>query len=66
MQVNEAETMGTEVDAEQRVFDVVFGVAVDIGGSMHGSLLRKEHLSLMFELRGQLSDLEHRALLMGQ
>jgi len=48
------------------VFDAVFGVVVDVGGSMHGSLLQKEHLSLMFDLRGQLSDLEHRALLMGQ
>jgi hypothetical protein len=74
IQVNEAETKGAEVDAEQRVFDAGFGVAVDsrnvplsdVGGSMHGSLLREEHLALVFDLRGHLSDLEHRALIMGQ
>jgi hypothetical protein len=66
IQVNEAGTKGAEVDAEQRVFDAGIGVAVDVGGSMHGSLIREEHLALMFDLRGHLSDLEHRALLMGQ
>jgi hypothetical protein len=65
-QVNEAGTKGAEVDAEQRVFDAGSGAAVDVGGSMHGSLIREEHLALMFDLRGHLSDLEHRALLMGQ
>jgi hypothetical protein len=65
IQVNEVGTKGAEVDAEQRVFDAVFGVAVDVGGSMHGSLLQKENLVLMFDLRGHLSDLEHRDLLMG-
>ncbi|MDT9136258.1 hypothetical protein RSW15_24300, partial [Escherichia coli] len=64
--MNEAGTKGAEVDAEQRVFDVGFGVAVDVGGSMHGSLIWEEHLALMFDLRGHFSDLEHRALLMGQ
>ena len=48
------------------MFDVGFVVAVDMGGSMHGSLIREEHLALMFDLRGHLSDLEHQALLMGQ
>jgi hypothetical protein len=38
----------------------------DEGGDLHGFLLREEHLSLVFELRGHMSDLEHRALLMGQ
>jgi hypothetical protein len=40
-------------------------VPVD-GGDMHGFLLREEHLSLVFELRGHMADLEHRALVMGQ
>jgi hypothetical protein len=72
--VNEAGTTGAEVDAEQRVFDAGSGVAVDsrnvplsdVGGSMHGSLLREEHLALVFDLPGHMSDLEHRALIMGQ
>jgi hypothetical protein len=74
MQVTGAETKGAEVDAEQREFDAGFGAAVDsrnvplsdVGGGMHGSLLRAEHLALVFDLRGHMSDLEHRALLMGQ
>jgi hypothetical protein len=37
-----------------------------LGGGMHGSLLSNEHLTLVFELRGHMLDLEHRALLMGQ
>jgi hypothetical protein len=48
------------------VFDAGSETAVDVGGSMHGSLIRDEHLALMFDLHGHLSDLEHRALLMGQ
>jgi hypothetical protein len=36
------------------------------GGDTHGFLLREEHLSLVFELRGHMADLEHRALIMGQ
>jgi hypothetical protein len=36
------------------------------GGDMHGFLSREEHLSLLFELRGHMADLEHRALIMGQ
>ena len=51
---------------EKKVFDAGSEAAVDVGGSMHGSLIRDEHLALMFDLRGHLSDLEHRALLMGQ
>jgi hypothetical protein len=38
----------------------------DVGNGLHGSLLRAEHLALVFELRGHMVDLEHRALLMGQ
>jgi hypothetical protein len=63
---NEAGSKGAEADAEQRVFEAGSEAAVDVGGSMHGSLIREEHLALMFDLRGHLSDLEHRALLMGQ
>jgi hypothetical protein len=33
---------------------------------MHAPLLRAAHLDLVFELRGQMADQEHRALLMGQ
>jgi hypothetical protein len=36
------------------------------GGDMHGFLSREEHLSLLFELRGHMADLEHRAHIMGQ
>jgi hypothetical protein len=39
---------------------------MDVGGSMHGSFFREEHLALIFDLRGHLDDLEHQALLMGQ
>ena len=65
-QVNEVGMKGAEVDAEHRMFDAGSGAAMDVGGSMHGSLIREEHLALMFDLHGHLSDLEHRALLMGQ
>jgi hypothetical protein len=65
-QANEAGSKGAEADAEQRVFTEGSQAVVDMGGSMHGSLIREEHLALMFDLRGNLSDLEHRALLMGQ
>jgi hypothetical protein len=63
---NEEGSKGAEGDAEQRVFEAGFEAAMDVGGSMHGSLIQEEHLALMFDLRGHLSDLEHRALLMGQ
>jgi hypothetical protein len=46
-------------DAKRRTSD-------DEGGDLHGFLLREEHLSLVFELRGHMSDLEHHALIMGQ
>jgi hypothetical protein len=38
----------------------------DVGNGLHGTFLRAEHLALVFELRGHMADLEHRALLMGQ
>jgi hypothetical protein len=38
----------------------------DVGNGLHGSFLHEEHLALVFELRGHMEDLEHRALLMGQ
>jgi hypothetical protein len=38
----------------------------DMGNGLHGSFLCAEHLALVFELRGHMADLEHRALLMGQ
>jgi hypothetical protein len=65
-QANEAGSKGAEADAEQRVFEAGSEAAVDVCGNMHGSLIQEEHLALMFDLRGHLSDLEHRALLMGQ
>jgi hypothetical protein len=38
----------------------------NVGGGMHGPLLREEHLSLVFELRSHLADLEYRASIMSQ
>jgi hypothetical protein len=64
-----------EVDgAELMELDAGIGATVelrdvslnDVGDGLHGSLLRAEHLALVFELRGHMADLEHRALLMGQ
>jgi hypothetical protein len=69
IQAKEAGTTGAKVVVEQREFDVGSGVAmdsVDVGGSLHGSLLLEEHLALVFDLRGHMSDLEHRARIMGQ
>ena len=61
-------------DAEQMEFEAGIGATVelrdvslnDVGDGLHGSLLHAEHLALVFELRGHMADLEHRALLMGQ
>jgi hypothetical protein len=50
---------GEQSDARRRSPD-------EDGGGMHGRLLREEHLSLVFELRGHMADLEHRAYIMGQ
>jgi hypothetical protein len=67
-------TVVAEGEAVQRELAVGIGEAMELrtappsgsGGGMHGSLLNDEHLALVFELRGHMSDLEHRALLMGQ
>jgi hypothetical protein len=61
-----ASTKVAEVAVEQRLLDAGSGAAVDEGGSVHGSLIRDEHLALIFDLRGHLADLEYRALCMGQ
>jgi hypothetical protein len=37
-----------------------------VTNELHAPLLRAAHLDLVFELRGQMADQEHRALLMGQ
>jgi hypothetical protein len=72
---NNRSTRKDEVDgAEQMELDAGIGATVelrdvflnDVGDGLHGSLLRAEHLALVFELRGHMADLEHRALLMGQ
>jgi hypothetical protein len=64
-----------EVDgAELMELDIGIGATVelrdvslnDVGDGLHVSLLRAEHLALVFELQGHMVDLEHRALLMGQ
>jgi len=60
--------MGAKVVVEQREFDVSSGAATDsgaMGGSLHGSLLHEEHLALVFDLCGHMSDLEHRTRTMG-
>jgi hypothetical protein len=65
-QVFEEGLKGATATVEQMAFEGGSEAAVDVGGSQHGSLIRDEHLALLFDLRGHLSDLEHRALLMGQ
>jgi hypothetical protein len=67
-------TVDAEVEAVQRELATGIGEAMELriaplsgtGGGLHGSLLSAEHLALVFELRGHMADLEHRALLMGQ
>lgn len=69
IQAKEAGTTGAKVAVEQREFNVGSGVAtdsVDVGGSLHGSFLQEEHMALVFDLRGHMSELEHRARIMGQ
>jgi hypothetical protein len=51
---------------EQEGHEAGSEAAEDVGGSMHNFLIQDEHLALMIDIRGHLSDLEHRALLMGQ
>jgi hypothetical protein len=50
---------GTTVEVGDIILD-------DAGNGLHGTFLHVEHLALVFELRGHMADLEHRALLMGQ
>jgi hypothetical protein len=57
---------GATAAVAQMAFEGGSEAAMDVGGSMHGALFRDEHLALLFDLRGHMSDLEHRALLMGQ
>ena len=61
-----ASTKVAEDAVEQRLLDAGSGAAVDEGGSVHGSLIRDEHLALIFDLNGHLADLEYWALCMGQ
>jgi hypothetical protein len=60
------EQKGAEANVEQEGHEAGSEVAEDVGGSMHNLLIRDEHLALMIDIRGHLSDLEYRALLMGQ
>jgi len=72
--VGAKKTVDVEVEAVQREIATGMGEAMELridplsgmGGVLHGSLLSAEHLALVFELRGHMADLEHRALLMGQ
>jgi hypothetical protein len=65
-QAIDAGSKGAEANVEQKGLEAGSEAAEDVGGSMHNSLIRDEHLALMFDIRGHLSDLEYRALLMGQ
>jgi hypothetical protein len=68
-QAKEAGVVGATMAGEQRECEVGVEAAtgtVDPSGSLHGSLLRNEHLALVFDLRGHLSDLEFRVCTMGQ
>ena len=49
---------GTNVEVGDVILD-------DTGNDSHGTFLHVEHMALVFELRGHMADLEHRALLMG-
>jgi hypothetical protein len=60
------EQEGSEANVEQEGHEAGSEAAEDVGGSMHNLLIQDEHLALMIDIRGHLSDLEHRALLMGQ
>jgi hypothetical protein len=53
-----------EVEARAEVGKDTSGEAVT--SELHAPLLRAAHLDLVFELRGQMADQEHRASLMGQ
>lgn len=59
-----------EVQSDEQQADERIGRQDDrmpeVRDDMHGFLGSEEHLSLVFELRGHMADLEHRALVMGQ
>jgi hypothetical protein len=56
-----------ELEAEDGMTLELGDVILDnAGNGLHGTFLHAEHLALVFELRGHMADLEHRALLMGQ
>jgi hypothetical protein len=57
---------GATAAVEQMAFNGSSEATMEGGGSLHGSIIEDEHLALLSDLRGHLSDLEHRALLMGQ
>ena len=68
-QAKDAEGVSAMVAGEQR--EVEAGVdattgTMDSSGSLHGSLLRSEHLALVLDLRGHLSDVEFRVFTIGQ
>jgi hypothetical protein len=60
------EQKGAEANVEQEGHEAGSEAAEDVGGSMHNSLIRDEHLAMMIDIRGHLADLEYRALLLGQ
>jgi hypothetical protein len=57
---------GATAAVEQMAFNGSSEATMEGGGSLHGSIIEGEHLAILCDLRGRLSDLEHRALLMGQ
>jgi hypothetical protein len=57
---------GATAAVEQMAFNGSSEATMEGGGSLHGSIIKDEHLAILSDLRGHLSDLEHRALLMGQ
>jgi hypothetical protein len=59
-------TKGATVAEEQVAFNGSSEATMEEGGSLHGSFLEGEHLAILRDLRGRMSDLEHRAHLMSQ
>jgi len=57
---------GATAAVEQMAFNGSSEATMEGGGSLHGSIFEDEHLAILRDLRGRMSDLEHRALLMGQ
>jgi hypothetical protein len=68
-QAKDAEGVSAMVAGEQREVEAGVDAAtgtMDSSGSLHGSLLQSEHLALVLDLRGHLSDVEFRVCTMGQ